>query len=76
MILSVCPNPSIDILAQIDGFVAGRVNRIIAQKSYPGGKGVHVALAIAEIHNDSNLLAFWDGPTGKWVKEECPFIWA
>lgn len=71
MILSVCPNPSIDILAEIDHFAPGKVNRILKQHEYPGGKGVHVALAVSEIYGNSDLLAFWGGTSGNWVREEC-----
>lgn len=70
-ILAVCPNPSIDILAQVDQLEPGKVSRIMEQKDFPGGKGVHVALAIAEITSTAGLFAFWGGPSGVWIKEEC-----
>jgi 1-phosphofructokinase family hexose kinase len=71
MILSVCPNPSIDTYAWLDNFEPGGVNRIKKLEEYPGGKGVHVALAIAELGVSSKLLANWAGNNGDWIKKEC-----
>jgi len=71
MILSVCPNPSIDTYAWLDNFESGGVNRIKKLEEYPGGKGVHVALAIAELGGRSKLLANWAGNNGDWIKKEC-----
>ncbi len=71
MILSVCPNPSIDTYAWLDNFEVGGVNRIKKLEEYPGGKGVHVALAIAELGVSSKLLANWAGNNGDWIKKEC-----
>ncbi|MBL7736136.1 MAG: hypothetical protein JNL51_11810 [Chitinophagaceae bacterium] len=71
MILAVCPNPSIDILAEIDHFRLKSVNRFKKELHYPGGKGVHVAMAVAEIAGQADLLGVWGGPSGAWIKEEC-----
>ena len=71
MILSLCPNPSIDSFAGLQNFNAGGVNRISFLEEYPGGKGVHVALAIAELGAASNLMCLWAGTTGEWIKKEC-----
>ncbi len=70
-ILAVCPNPSIDILATIAQLVPGKVNRIIDEKHFPGGKGIHVALAVAEIAGSGDVLGIWGGPSGSWLKKEC-----
>ena len=71
MILSICPNPSIDTISWIDRIIPGKVNRIAKQKEYPGGKGVHVALAIKEIGASSAVMGFWAGASGSWIKSEC-----
>jgi len=71
MILCVCPNPAIDKFIHIDDFNPGKVNRIKKELSYPGGKGVHVALGIKELGEEVALLSFWGGSTGKWIKQEC-----
>ncbi|UZH55413.1 1-phosphofructokinase [Salinimicrobium tongyeongense] len=71
MILSVCPNPSVDTYAWIDTFKTGGVNRIERVEEFPGGKGVHVALALAELGNISNLMGAWAGGAGNWIKGQC-----
>ncbi|MEY3418181.1 MAG: hypothetical protein RL060_2293 [Bacteroidota bacterium] len=67
-ILVVCPNPAVDIYAKIDHFKQGDTNRITEESQYPGGKGVHVAMAAAELGQKVVLLGFWGGPTGLWIK--------
>ena len=71
MVLSICPNPSIDCYAWIDDFKMGNVNRFSRIEEFPGGKGVHVALALAELGAESKVLGFWAGNSGGWLKEEC-----
>lgn len=71
MILSVCPNPSVDKFLNLTFFKPGEVNKSLSEKSYPGGKGVHVALATKELGFESHLAALWGGPTGQWVKNMC-----
>ncbi len=71
MILSLCPNPSIDSYARISDFLPGGVNRISSLEEFPGGKGIHVALAIAELGVSSSLLGFWAGGSGDWIRKEC-----
>lgn len=71
MILIVCPNPAIDKFIKLPKFSYGEVNRSYDEISYPGGKGVHVALALKELGEDCVLAGFWGGPTGDWIKKEC-----
>lgn len=71
MILCLCPNPSIDKFIWVDDFRPGKVNRIKKEQSFPGGKGIHVALGIAELGEKCALLGFWGGDTGKLIKEYC-----
>lgn len=71
MILIVCPNPAIDKFLKLPKFSYGMVNRSQNEISYPGGKGVHVALAVKELGEDCVLAGFWGGPTGDWIKKEC-----
>jgi len=71
MILCLCPNPSIDTFAWVDHILPGEANRIQREKRFPGGKGVHVALAAAELGERVQLLAFWGGPTGHWIRTKC-----
>jgi 1-phosphofructokinase family hexose kinase len=71
MILCVCPNPSVDTLVTIDDLAPGKVHRALAEERYPGGKGVHVALAARELGAEVTLIAFWAGPTGQWIRQQC-----
>lgn len=71
MILSLCPNPSIDMFAWIEDIQPKMVNRIKKEERFPGGKGVHVALAAAELGEEVKLLGFWGGANGQWIKEVC-----
>ena len=70
-VLAVCPNPSVDGWAWIDDLRPREVNRMTREEHYPGGKGVHVALAMAELGEPVRLLGFWAGPTGQWIRQEC-----
>ena len=71
MILTLCPNPSVDTYAWLDGIQSGAVNRIKREQRFPGGKGVHVALAVAELGEAVSLLGFWGGATGQWIRKTC-----
>ena len=71
MILSVCPNPSIDCYAWLEKLHLGKVNRLVNLQEFPGGKGVHVAMAVSELGGTSGLLGNWAGGTGDWIKNEC-----
>lgn len=71
MILCICPNPSIDKLIYFDTFSLSKTNRIKKELSYPGGKGVHVAIGIKELGEEVALLCFWGGDSGRWIKQEC-----
>jgi 1-phosphofructokinase family hexose kinase len=71
MIVSVCPNPSVDTFITLDRFVPGEVHRVQAEERFPGGKGVHVAMAAAELGEEVTLLAFWGGSTGRWLRRAC-----
>ena len=55
----------------IGSFKPSAINRAQSEEHYPGGKGVHVALAAAEYGEQVCLLGFWGGPTGTWIKQQC-----
>jgi len=71
MVLCICPNPSIDCYAELEHLVLGSANRIQSLQEYPGGKGTHVALALAEMKVDVTLFGFWAGSSGHWISEAC-----
>lgn len=71
MVLCVCPNPSIDKYVWVEGFIKGKANRSIREQFFPGGKGVHVAMGLIELGIEVELLGFWAGASGNWVKAAC-----
>src|SRR5690554_2370248 len=71
MVLVLCPNPSVDKLLHADEIILGDVNRSTGEHSYPGGKGLHVVMALKELQSETELIGFWGGPTGEWIREEC-----
>lgn len=70
-VLVVCPNPAIDIYAWLDGFKIGVPNRITKEAKYPGGKGIHVAMALAELGIPVAVAGLWGGGSGEWIKKTC-----
>jgi tagatose 6-phosphate kinase len=71
MILAICANPAIDTYIHFDVFSPGKSNRVANEFKYPGGKGVHVALALRELEEKVTLLAFWGNGNGKWIRKKC-----
>lgn len=71
MFLTVCANPSVDSFWSIDHIQQGTTNRSTHESFYPGGKGIHTALAINELGQKVTTLGVWGGQTGQWLKNEC-----
>ncbi len=71
MIVCVCANPAIDSFVRIDDLSPGASHRALGEERFPGGKGVHVALAAAELGAQVTLVGIWAGPTGEWVRQQC-----
>ena len=71
MILSVCANPSVDSFWSIPDITKATTNRSTGESFYPGGKGIHVAMALSELGAAVTALGVWGGPTGRWLQEEC-----
>lgn len=71
MILSVCPNPSVDTFVWVDDLSPGKVHRAAKEEHFPGGKGLHVALAAAELQHEVLAAGIWAGPTGQWLRQQC-----
>lgn len=71
MILVLCPNPSVDTRIQLDHLTPGKIHTARKSTPWPGGKGVHVALAARELGTEVELVGFWAGPTGEWIRREC-----
>lgn len=71
MILCLCPNPSIDKYVWVNDIQTRKVNRVIKEKSFAGGKGIHVAMGIHELGEEVSILGFWGETNGKWIKDLC-----
>lgn len=70
MILSVCPNPSIDTYAWLENLKPGHSNRITKLEEFPGGKATHIAMALQELGQKNTLMANWAGNTGQWIQQQ------
>lgn len=70
-LLCFCPNPSVDTYLWVEKLEKGAVTRAQRESRYPGGKGLHVALGIAELGEPAVLLGVWGGATGQWLQSEC-----
>lgn len=71
MILCLCPNPSIDKYIWVNDIRSGKINRVIKEKSYAGGKGIHVAMGLKELDEEVNVLGFWGDTNGNWIRNIC-----
>ncbi|MDA1043728.1 MAG: 1-phosphofructokinase family hexose kinase [Verrucomicrobia bacterium] len=71
MITCLCPNPSVDTLAWVERWTPGNVHRTQREMRFPGGKGVHVAMALTELGMPCRLYGIWGGLTGEWIKAAC-----
>ncbi|HLR25210.1 MAG TPA: PfkB family carbohydrate kinase [Fodinibius sp.] len=71
MILTVCANPSVDSFWSVGQIQQGTTNRSEKESFYPGGKGIHTALALAELGQQVTTLGLWGGQTGQWLQNEC-----
>src|SRR5690606_18207571 len=71
MLLCHCPNPSVDQYVWIEHITPGKVHRISQEQHFPGGKGIHVAMALKELGEEVTILGFWAGPTVEWLRKQC-----
>ena len=69
MIYTVTLNPALDKTVEIPHFAPGRVNRIAALRTDPGGKGLNVSKVIAKLGGDSVAFALLGGSTGRAVAD-------
>lgn len=57
-VVTVTPNPAVDVTLTVHGFAAGVVNRVERQHARPGGKGVNVAAALADFGHAVAVTGF------------------
>ncbi len=58
MILSICPNPSIDCTIELDSLNVGRLNRIDSKVETYSGKALNVAIGVARLGEQSLATGF------------------
>lgn len=68
MIYTVTFNPSLDYIIQVDHFTTGQINKNTYEKILPGGKGINVAIVLANFGHESTALGFMAGFTGKEIE--------
>ncbi len=64
MILTVTPNPALDVTYRISSLEPGESHRVEAPVTRAGGKGINVARVIAHTGGHALALATGGGPTG------------
>lgn len=83
MILSVCPNPSVDCTIELDTLRAGALNRIENKVITYSGKALNVAIGVARLGYDSFATGFMFDDNGKMFvhtlddeKVKNTFVWS
>ncbi len=68
-ILTVTPNPSLDALFAAPGLVWNDANRVDNPRLRPGGQGINVARAAAELGGEALAVAPLGGPVGRLLAD-------
>lgn len=81
MIYTVTLSPSLDYIVEVDNFKIGAINRSKNERFYPGGKGINVSIALANLGAKTKALGFAGGFVGDFILNklnefnvECDFI--
>lgn len=69
MILSVCPNPSIDCTVEVEQLNVGRMNRIDNKIITYSGKALNSAIGVARLGEDSFATGFMYTANGSLFTE-------
>ncbi|MBB1158227.1 1-phosphofructokinase family hexose kinase [Amycolatopsis dendrobii] len=70
MILTLTPNPAIDVTYRIGAHAPGDTNRVLEVQRRPGGKGVNVARVLAAVEAPVQALLPLGGEAGRWLGAE------
>lgn len=65
MILTLTPNPSLDLTYELDGLARGEVQRAVSMSVEAGGKGINVCRNLAANGAASRAVAPIGGPSGE-----------
>ncbi|MBS0125650.1 1-phosphofructokinase family hexose kinase [Thetidibacter halocola] len=66
-ILTLTVNPALDLSTEAPAVIPDRKLRCTAPLVHPGGGGVNVSRAIANLGGDSHPMLAWGGPTGEML---------
>jgi 1-phosphofructokinase len=67
MIVTLTPNPSVDLTLAVDRLAPGTVHRASSGWSEPSGKGVNVSLALRAHGVGTRAVLPVGGPNGTWL---------
>lgn len=67
MIITVTPNPAIDVTLEVDVLDLGEVNRTTGKHRDPAGKGVNVARALSKNGHETIAVFPADAVNGSWI---------
>lgn len=68
MILTLTPNPSIDLLFEVGRLVWDDANRLAPPRRRPGGQGINVARAVRALGGEAAAVAPLGGVTGQEMR--------
>src|SRR5688572_24194434 len=68
MILTLTPNPSLDLIFETDQLVWDDANRMADPRRRPGGQGINVARAVRALGGDAQVLTLLGGSTGAEIE--------
>lgn len=69
MIITVTFNPAVDKTIRVSNFKLGNLNRVSAVRQDPGGKGINVSRAVANLGGDTLALGFLGGTSGQFIAD-------
>lgn len=67
MIVTVTPNPSVDLTFELPELVLGEVNRAVSKHRDPAGKGINVARALRSNGFEATAVFPADAEHGAWI---------
>lgn len=70
MILTVTPNPALDVTYEVDALVPGASLRVDAPRARAGGKGVNVARVLRQAGAEATAILTAGGPVGQEVVDD------
>lgn len=70
MIVTVTPNPALDITYEVPELRPGETHRVRAVHTRAGGKGVNVARVLAALGHDVLVMGLVGGPSGAAVRAD------